>query len=306
VLDGFGRQTVASDRIERVVFAPAAGTTLAAARNSAFAQAAAPLVLWFDGRFWPFPGLIEYCLDVFRTRSEAADTLLLSVHGDAALRRNLLHRWLRLTRREPGQPEAGGVYAWPYFRLHALVCRRELMETASFDERFHAGEDLQLAARLTRSVPLRVLYEATPQATCLAPPALPDSLEGEYLDGYFRRVRTAEDPRARTISDVDDRFAFAERFVRTRAEIATLSASLTALEATVADVEPELAIGEDADRLQLVYQLYDALFSHAAAHGWLDAERGTPARPERLWKPRAQPARRPSRRPSSNGRRKQR
>lgn len=129
------------------------------------------------------------------------------------------------------------------------------------------------------------MYEDLPQAVRLVVPQLAASLDAEYLDGYFRQRRIAEEPRARMISDIEDRFAFAERYVRPQPEIATLRSTLGSLESTLGDVEPELAIGDQADRLQLVYEMYEALFAHAAASGWLDAERSRPADPAAAWKP---------------------
>jgi len=278
VLDGFNGQTVSPALVQRLVFDPRQHPTRAAARAAALTSARAPLVMLFDGRYWPLPGLVAYSLDVHATLPAVSDALLVGVTADASTRRHPLLHWLSAARRFPRQPASSGVYGWPHFNAHALVCKRALFALASFDPEFRAGEDTELASRLIRVTPLKVSYEALPQALLLLPPTLEAALEHEYLDGYFRRVRVDRDPRARTLGDVEDRFAFAERFAITRAEeIATLVTSLRQLEQSLAGVELAFATDDEADRLKLMHQLYETLFSDAAARGWLDAERGRPA-----------------------------
>ncbi len=235
--------------------------------------------MFFDGHYWPLPGLLAYCLDVHATLPDVSDALIVGVAADASLRREPLLNWFSAARRFPDVPAESGVYAWPHFNASVLVCKRALFALASFDPEFRAGENVELASRLIRLTPLTVSYESLPQALLLSLPTLEAGLEQEYFDGYFRRVRVDRDPRARTLADVEDRFAFAERFVVPHAaEIRTLVTSLRQLERSLAGVELAFASDDEADRLKLAHQLYETLFSNAAARGWLDAERGLPPR----------------------------
>jgi hypothetical protein len=264
--------TASSNEVERIVIDSGRDLTIAGARNAAIDASRGPILLFWDGRLWPMPGLLEYCLDVHAAHPAPEDSWLVGVTSALSLRRSALLHWLTLTGRFPGQPQSTAVYAWPHFRIHALSCKRALLAHARFDPGFQAGEDLELACRLIAMTPLKVWYEANPQGVFQGPVTLETSLEEEYLDGYFRKARIRAHPRARTVSDVEDRFAFPERFLLGTGELGTLLSSVRQLEATLDTAEPAFASDEQAERLGLVYSLYDAAFAHAAARGWLDAE----------------------------------
>jgi hypothetical protein len=290
-LDGFDRQSIAPRTVERIVVDRRKYQSRGEARQAAVAAARAPLLLFFDGRCWPMPGLLEYCLEVHDGLPSPADALLIGVTADASLRRDPLLHWQTATRRFPDRPSSSGVFGWPHFKTSALACKRALFAEITFDPRFDAGEDTELASRLIRAAPLKVWYQATAQAVWLAAPALTTALEDEYRDGYFRRVRVQRDRRARMLSDVEDRFAFAERFVIPHAaEVRTLETSLQGLGQSLAGVELAFATGDDAERLALMHQMYETLFAHAAARGWLDAEHERPVAARSIWDdaPRAQ------------------
>jgi hypothetical protein len=314
VLDGFDRQTASPSSVERIVVDQRKYRSRAEARTAALASTRAPLAMFFDGRYWPLPGLIAYCIEVHAALPNVSDALIVGVAADASLRRDLLLNWLSAARRFPGLPAESGVYAWPHFNASVLVCKRALFALATFDPEFRAGETVELASRLVRLTPLTIRYESLPQALLLSPPSLEVALEHEYFDGYFRRVRVERDPRARTLADVEDRFAFAERFVVPHgAEIRTLVTSLRQLERSFVGVELAFPSADEADRLTLAHQLYETLFNNAAARGWLDAERGLPAvaaaiafdasRPNATGRKRRVPPRRPlATRPSRRSR----
>jgi hypothetical protein len=283
VLDGFTQQTLPDTASECLVVAPGPGETMAAAWNAALAKTTAPLVLLFDGRYRPLPGLLAYGLEFHRAHPAPEQAALVGVASDVSMRTHPLHQWQCQAGIFPDQPRATGVYAWPWFRSRGTFCTRELLSLAAFDSRFEAGEDVHLAARLTRRAPLTVAYHAIPQALFVGPLHLEPALESAYLDGYYRRVRIDEDPWARTDADTVERFACAERYLLNGRDGAGMSASLVQLDASCQRIDPVFASDEEAERLQLAGRLYDTFFAHAAARGWLDAEQRIPAAPASLW-----------------------
>lgn len=254
--------------------------TRAAAWNAALDAAGAPLVVLHDAALRPLPHLVAYCLDFHARRRGAARAVLLPYGPDVTLRESLLVHWLADEGRFARFPSSEGVYAWPAFAAGAVSCPAALFRHDRFDPSFAAGEDLELAARLSRRGPLEVCYERFQQSTWVRPLDVAAVVRRDYLEMHaaWRRVRA--DPRAGLSADLDDRARNPERYVLAGGAAArALARSIARLERGLAGLDPRFARGDERRALQVLHGLYFGAVSHAMASGWRDARDGKPPAP---------------------------
>ncbi len=255
-LAGFARQTLQSSRFELVVAGPpvpprllsqtpslhvrhASGdpATIAEARNLALSCARAPVVLFWDGRWWPEPETLAYCRRFHERHPSDAETVRLHAVPHVSLRDVPVVRWRLQRGTFLPQPPADGVYAWPHFRCPGLSCRRALFELATFDPAYGALEDLHLGGRLAERSALTVWYERFPLAVAGGGHSFARACVREYLEGYFRQVRLREPGAGRALEDLEERFVRPAQYDRPEAELAVLRATVGQLEASLAGVD---------------------------------------------------------------------
>ncbi|MGE0041073.1 MAG: hypothetical protein AB7H88_16095 [Vicinamibacterales bacterium] len=270
----FGRQSVPAARIE-LLDAAGAGP-IGRRRNRAVAAARAPFLLFWDYAWHPLPGLIAYCLDQHARHDAAGDAVLVHAEPGIGARHSPIARWWQHLGGWPARPATDGVYAWPHFRAPGLSVRAELFERARFDDDFAAGDDAELAARLSSRLPLCVWFERFALATIEDVPSIEAVVAAAWQDGYFRRLRWARTPALRDVADLQAVHAEPQRFERPAAQAPAMWATVRGLEASFEGVDLSFRDKDQTDRLQVLFEACEILVNAAIADGHRAALAGEP------------------------------
>ncbi|MGE3277092.1 MAG: hypothetical protein AB7O67_18415 [Vicinamibacterales bacterium] len=250
--------------------------TVAAQRNAMLQQARAAVVLFWDAAWRPHATLIPYLRERHASQTAAGDAVLVHAAPGVGVRNSTLARWYLRQGPWPARPPLGGVYSWTCFRAPGLSVRRELFAHGHFDEAFETGDDAELAARLQARVPVRVWFEPFPLASIEAVPPTALALRDAFLDGYFRRLRWMRGPGVRDLRDLERVHVDPDQFARTDKAVADAWTTAVGLEASFEGVELSFVDKAGADRLQILFEAYDLLFSAAIANGHRQALAGGP------------------------------
>lgn len=162
--------------IARHVSAARAGAS--AARNAAWRDASAELVLFLGDDMLPTPGLVAAHVETHARHRELGDAVLGHVRWAPELRVTPFMRWLdRGVHFDWATIPESGVGGWWHFYTANVSVKRALLErVGGFDEAefpFHY-EDIELAARMNEEAGLRPYYRADAVVEHLHPTTLDD------------------------------------------------------------------------------------------------------------------------------------
>ena len=266
VADSFG------DKL-RIRYHYQSNSGLAAARNQAIALASAPWLALHDDDDVPDPEYLQGCVDFHRKHPAETDILLARVLPSPSLPVTPMLEWtFDAGNGVIGFPEPGVWHGFTRFYGGTSSCKRALFRHGQYDPEYRFGyEDMELAFRLNRRIPLRVQYHPEVFSHLVRSPDFPGTFRRLYREGRSLR-RFFEQQGDSAFSIIPPEFRHCSEWVaQLEPRIPELMGIIRRLE--IPDGTLPISITVDGRKLsgsEALKAAYSICARFARGRGWLD------------------------------------